>query len=53
MMSSKIVSKPLLEALKSIKENEVDDDQNKVVQKCVFSHIGAFMIQVSKAASVK
>ena len=52
MMSSKIVSKPLLEAFKSIKENEVDD-QDKVVQKCAFSHIGAFMIQVSKAASLK
>ena len=52
MMSSKIVSKPLLEAFKNIKENEVDD-QDKVVQKCAFSQIGAFMIQVSKAASLK
>ena len=51
MMSSKIVFKPFLEVLKSTKEDEVDDQTD--FQKCIFSHIGAFVMQVSKAASVQ
>lgn len=50
-MSSKVVSKPFLEVLASTKEDEVDDQKD--FQKCIFSHIGAFVMQVSKAASVQ
>ena len=50
-MSSKVVSKTFLEVLASTKEDEVDDQTD--FQKCIFSHIGAFVMQVSKAASVQ